>query len=292
MVWQDGVPPSDWIDPKALGWPAPAHVRAVITTRAGGVSLGDYASLNLSQRVGDDAVAVTENRRRLRTVLPQEPVWLRQVHGTTCIDAGQVARASNNAKPDAVHNHEPAAEPEADASYTVAPGTVCTIGMADCMPVLMCDRAGTRVGVAHAGWKGLCAGVVENLLDALLQAPGPQVKAQDMLVFLGPCIGPERFEVGEDVLHAFTQADPAAARHFAPRPHLPGTHLPRKYLADLYALARQRLARRGVTAIFGGGFCTLGDTVTQADGSTAPRFFSYRREKRSGRMGAFVWLES
>jgi polyphenol oxidase len=275
MAWQDGIFPQDWIDPKAHGWNAPPSVRAVITTRAGGVSAGDYASFNLSLRVGDDEHAVRENRRRLRTLLPAEPLWLRQVHGTHCVRADHLsmAPAQDNT------------EPEADASYSATHGVVCAIGMADCMPVLMCDRTGTRVGVAHAGWKGLCAGVIENLLDKLLQASGPAVAPEDMLVFLGPCIGPNRFEVGEDVLQAFAERNPAAQQHFVPREGVPG-----KYLADLYALARQRLAARGVTQISGGGFCTLGDRVKQPDGSETPRFFSYRREKRSGRMGAFVWL--
>ena len=242
---------ADWIVP---GWPAPARVRAFVTTRAGGVSSGDYASMNLGANSGDEEENVARNRRIVRAALPSDPVYLAQVHGIDVADL-DAARAPGR--------------PRADAAVTSTPGKVAVVLTADCMPLFLADRAGTRVAVAHAGWRGLAAGVVEQALAAL-KAP-----ARDVVAWMGPAIGPAAFEVGGEVKDAFERADPAASQAFAP-------HKPGKFLADLYALARQRLARAGVAEIHGGGFCTFTETG---------RFFSYRRVQRSGRMGAFIWME-
>jgi len=239
----------DWIVPD---WPAPPAVRAFVTTRAGGASTGPFASFNLGLRAGDDEAAVRTNRERLRALLPQEPKWLRQVHGAVVVDADDLT-----------------GEPEADAAVARRPGTVCTVMVADCVPVLLADRAGTVVAVAHAGWRGLCAGVIENAVARMGAAP------QDVLAFLGPGIGPRAFEVGADVRDAFLARDPRADAAFAP-------HAPGKWLADLYALARQRLAGIGVGSVHGGGLCTHSDPL---------RFFSYRRERVTGRHAALIWIQ-
>jgi YfiH family protein len=247
----------DWIVPD---WPAPPAVKAFVTTRAGGVSEGPFASLNLGLRSGDEERAVAENRRRLRAALPQEPKWLRQVHGALVVDADTLADMSTEAS---------TVEPEADAAVARRPGTVCAVMVADCVPVLLADRAGTAVAVAHAGWRGLAAGVIENAVTRMGVAP------RDVLAFLGPGIGPRAFEVGADVRDAFLARDPRADAAFAPRS-------PGKWLADLYALARQRLAGIGVASVHGGGLCTHSDPQ---------RFFSYRRERVTGRMAAVIWRE-
>jgi hypothetical protein len=240
-------PHPEWIVPD---WPAPANVRAFITTRAGGLSIGPYASLNLGLRAGDEPGAVAANRARLRETLPQEPVWLRQVHGSRVIDA--------DASP---------LEPEADAAVARHPGTVCAVLVADCVPVFVTDRAGTAVAVAHAGWRGLAGGVLENTVRAMRCGP------DELLAFLGPGIGPRAFEVGTDVREAFLGVAPEAQYAFVP-------HAPGKWLADLFTLARQHLARAGVTHVFGGSMCTHSDPA---------RFFSYRRDRATGRMAALIW---
>lgn len=237
----------DWLTPQ---WPAPARVRACVTTRAGGVSLPPYDSLNLGEHVEDDPQAVAKNRQRLVSLLGCKPAWLRQVHG--------VAVAAAN----------PGEVAEADASWTAAPGVACTIMTADCLPVLFCDRAGTRVAAAHAGWRGLAAGVLEATLDALAVAP------EEALVWLGPAIGAQAFEVGGEVREAFIARHPQACEAFAASVN------PGRYMADIYQLARIRLAARGVTAVYGGGFCTYND----------PRFYSYRRASRTGRFASLIWL--
>jgi len=226
-------------------------VRALITTRAGGVSSGKFASLNLSTRVGDDAQCVARNRAILRACLPAEPAWMKQVHGTAVIDATRATR-----------------DTEADAAVTSDAGAVCAVMTADCLPVLLSDRAGKRVGIAHAGWRGLAGGVVENVVQAM------HVPAQDLIAYIGPGIGARRYEVGEDVRKAFVDRDPAAAKSFAPRQN--GT-----YFADLCDLARQRLAAAGVAGIHGGGFCTASEE----------RFFSFRRDQTTGRTASLIWLE-
>jgi polyphenol oxidase len=240
--------PADWIEPD---WPAPERVKALVTTRSGGVSRGPYASLNLGRRVGDDARAVAENRARLSARLPAEPRWLQQVHG---IDVVQADRA--------------AAESTADGAYTRVPGVVCAVQIADCLPVLFCDRDGTRVAAAHAGWRGLNAGVLERTVSSLGAPPDA------VIAWMGPAIGPQKFEVGADVFEQFTDDDVGASAAFEPLRE-------GKWLADLYALARRRLSRVGVTAIFGGGLCTFSDPA---------RFFSHRRDRVTGRHGAFVWI--
>jgi len=246
----------DWLLPD---WPAPAHVRAFTTTRAGGVSKSPYDSMNLAMHVGDDPSAVAENRRILRLDLPAEPIWLNQVHGCG------VAERADEAEP-----------PCADASVAREPGTVCAVMTADCLPVLLSDRAGSVVAAAHAGWRGLAAGVLEQTVSAMSVAPG------DILAWLGPAIGPEAFEVGEEVREAFVSQHRLAAIAF--RPALPGTldEAPRKWLADIYALARIRLAAIGVEAVYGGGWCTYKD---------AGRFFSYRRDGATGRMASLIYIE-
>ncbi len=226
-------------------------MHALITTREGGVSSGKFASLNLSKRVGDDPRCVARNRAILRACLPHEPVWVKQVHGTAVIDA-------TRATPDA----------EADGVVTQSPGPVCAVMTADCLPVFLSDRAGKSVGIAHAGWRGLAAGIVENVVQAM------GVPSRDIIAYIGPGIGAHRYEVGEDVRKAFVDRDPAAARSFAPRQG-------GKYLVDLYGLARQRLAAAGVAGIHGGGFCTASEE----------RFFSFRRDETTGRMASLIWLE-
>ena len=238
----------DWIVPD---WPAPARVKACVTTRAGGVSVAPFDSLNLGTHVGDDPVAVKKNRQRLLSQLGCKPAWLQQVHGIDVLEAAPETLA------------------EADASWTATPGIACTAMTADCLPALFCDRNGTRVAAAHAGWRGLAAGVLEATLDALAVAP------EDTLVWLGPAIGPQAFEVGAEVREAFVSQHAQAAQAF-------GASLnPGRYMADIYELARIRLAARGVAAVYGGGFCTYSD----------PRFYSYRRAARTGRFASLIWLD-
>ncbi|MBE0613456.1 MAG: peptidoglycan editing factor PgeF [Burkholderiales bacterium] len=242
---------SDWIVPD---WPAPAKVRALITTRAGGASRGAHAGLNLGMNCGDDMDAVAQNRASLRRSLPAEPLWLRQVHGTRVVDAEATEGA-----------------PEADAAVARRPDSVCAVLTADCLPLLLCDEAGTTVAAVHAGWRGLCAGVIEQALSAMDLPP------QNLLAYLGPAIGPEAYEVGAEVRAAFVAADPEGDAGSAFVPGKPG-----KFYADLYALARRRLARGGVARIHGGGFCTY---------TERERFYSYRRDSVTGRMASLIWME-
>lgn len=239
---------SDWLTPD---WPAPARVKACVTTRAGGVSLAPFDSLNLGDHVEDSPEAVSENRRRLTDTFSIEPAWLRQVHGVTVVEA------------------DPAQVVEADGSWTGTPAIACTAMTADCLPVLFCDRAATRVAAAHAGWRGLAAGVLEATLQRLNLAPS------EVLVWLGPAIGPQAFEVGPEVREAFVQQLGATADAFVPSQN------PGKFMADIYLLARLRLAEQGVTAVYGGGLCTVTD----------PRFYSYRRNPRTGRFASLIWLQ-
>lgn len=237
-------------------WPAPPRVRALVTTRRGGVSLAPWDSFNLGDHVGDDVEAVEENRRRLRRELPAEPVWLHQVHGTRCVDAAHAVPRV-----------------EADAAFARRPGVVCAILTADCLPVLLCDEAGTVVGAAHAGWRGLLDGVIESTVAAM--AASGSLAGERLLAWLGPAIGPAAFEVGDEVRAAFVARDPAAAAAFLP-------HREGKWLADIYALARQRLAGLGVRRIASADFCTVRDRRD---------FFSYRRDGVTGRMASLIWLE-
>ncbi|MFP3516852.1 peptidoglycan editing factor PgeF [Pseudomonas sp. SIMBA_077] len=232
-------------------WPAPAGIRACVTTRAGGVSVAPFDSLNLGDHVGDDPVSVAQNRQRLTDMFDVQPAWLSQVHGIVVAPAN----------PDQIA--------EADASWTATPGIACTVMTADCLPALFCDRAGARVAAAHAGWRGLAAGVLEAAAKSL------HVEPHDILVWLGPAIGPKTFEVGGEVREVFIKDLPDAAAAFAPSIN------EGRYMADIYALARLRLARCGITAVYGGGFCTVTD----------PRFFSYRGSPRTGRFASLVWIE-
>ncbi|MBN2885856.1 MAG: peptidoglycan editing factor PgeF [Chromatiaceae bacterium] len=240
---------SDWIRPE---WPAPAAVRALSTTRLGGVSSGPYASLNLGDHVGDDAERVARNRALLieRAALPEPPRWLRQVHGCEALSADGWR-----------------AECEADALVSTRAGEVCAVLTADCLPLLLCDRAGTRVGAVHAGWRGLAAGVIERALERL-GAPSAEV-----LAWLGPAIGPAAFEVGDEVRAVFMRADTAAEAAFE--------RICGRWHANLFTLARLRLARWGLTHIYGGEDCTW---------SQPQRFFSYRRDGVTGRMASLIWL--
>ncbi|EXF95295.1 laccase [Pseudomonas fluorescens HK44] len=238
----------DWLIPD---WPAPAGVKACVTTRAGGVSLAPFDSLNLGDHVDDNPEAVAENRRRLTDHFSIQPAWLQQVHGI------------------AVAHADPATVATADASWTVTPGIACAAMTADCLPALFCDRAGTRVAAAHAGWRGLAAGVLEATVESLAVDPA------EVLVWLGPAIGPKAFEVGPEVREAFVRQLAETDQAFVP------SHNTGKFMADIYTLARLRLAACGVTAVYGGGFCTVTD----------PRFFSYRRSPRTGRFASLVWLE-
>lgn len=242
-------PHPDWIVPD---WPAPPNVRALVTTRAGGESRGAYASFNLGTHVGDDPAAVERNRARLRASLPAEPVWLQQVHGTAVIDA---ATALPGAR--------------ADAAVARIRHVVCVVLTADCVPVLLAAGGGEAVAIAHAGWRGLAAGVVEAAVAAM-GAP-----AAGVVAWLGPAIGSRAYEVGPEVRAAFVRHDAAAAAAFAP-------HRGDRLLADLAMLARQRLAAAGVAKICGGGHCTY---------SEAGRFYSYRREPATGRFASLVWLD-
>jgi YfiH family protein len=241
--------PDDWIAPD---WPAAPRVRALITARGGGVSAGPYASFNVGDLTADDPAAVAENKRRLEALAPGPVRWLRQVHGPRVVRADDVVGLV-----------------EADASFTHAPGVVCAIKIADCMPVLFADRSGRCVAVAHAGWRGLSSGVLENTIAALGAPP------ETLMAYLGPAIGPQAFEVGDEVREAFCDVDPCAASAFE-------SHGPGKWLADLFALGRQRLARSGVHAVHGGGLCTY---------STPARFYSHRRNPVTGRMAALIWID-
>ncbi len=234
-------------------WPAPPTVHALQTTRQGGFSRGPWEGFNLGDHVGDDPAAVAANRDLLRAFLPAEPLWLRQVHGSVVVDAASVTAGA-----------------EADAVMARIIRQVCVVMTADCLPLLLCDRAGSIVAAVHAGWRGLAAGVIEATLVALARPP------EDILVWLGPAIGPRRFEVGDDVRDACLRGDGRAGEAFAQQ-------APGKWLADIEALARLRLARAGVDAIFGGGLCTFSDPL---------RFFSHRRDGVSGRQASFIWLEA
>lgn len=234
-------------------WPAPDSVRALQTLRAGGCSPKPWDSFNLGDHVGDEPLRVAANRAALRAQLPVDPLWLNQVHGRLVVDA----KLGGDAKL------------TADASYSRQSGAVCAVMTADCLPVLFCDRAGKVVAAAHAGWRGLLGGVLECTIAAMQVAPG------ELLAWLGPAIGPDNFEVGDEVRVAFVADNPNAVVHF--KPHGPG-----KWLADIFGLARQRLTAAGVTALYGGGICTVAD---------AARFFSYRRDGVTGRMATLIWLE-
>lgn len=233
-------------------WPAPANVHAAVTLRSGGVSLPPFDSLNPALHVGDDPNAVEKNRRLITDSLqlPSEPFWLQQIHSNRAIEAN-----SN------------VSDRQADAGFTGLPRTVCAVMTADCLPVLVCDRQGHYVAAIHAGWRGLVSGIIENTLAALPN--------REWLVWLGPAIGPENFEIGDEVRDAFLRKSPDFSAGF--RRGQPG-----KWLADIYTLAKVQFSQLQIQNIYGGGFCTVKD---------AQRFYSYRRDKQTGRMAALIWRD-
>ena len=241
----------DWIIPE---WPVPRSVRALSTTRSGGVSAGRWESLNLGDHVEDNPAAVAANRRILvrEAGLPSKPLWLRQVHGCTVADPAADRQGC-----------------EADAAMSDSPGQVCAVMTADCLPVLFANASGTRVAAAHAGWRGLAGGVLEQTLDRFAEAPG------EIIAWLGPAIGPQAFEVGDEVHDAFVSIHAESSHAFT-------QSRPGHWFADIYSLARTRLAAAGVTQVHGGGFCTF---------SNSERFFSYRRDGVTGRMATLIWME-
>ena len=238
----------------------PANVGALCTLRSGGISVPPYGDgdgnggLNLGSHVGDDPCHVERNRQCLSRILPGSPVWLSQVHGTRVVNVAEVSGIA-----------------EADACISTQPGMVCAIMTADCLPVLLCDVAGKVVGAAHAGWRGLVDGVLENTVGAMRDAGADRITA-----WLGPAIGPQAFDVGTEVREAFVQKQAAAAAAFV-KGDTEG-----KYFADIYALARLRLQTLKVDQVEGGGFCTVTDSK---------RFYSYRRDRVTGRMATLIWLK-
>ncbi|MFZ5543672.1 MAG: peptidoglycan editing factor PgeF [Pseudomonadota bacterium] len=249
----------DWLRPEA--WPA--EVGAVMTTRAGGASAGAYASMNLGAAVGDDPEAVRRNRAQLAQASGARPVWLKQVHGARVVNLDRL-----DPEDDVI---------EADASIATRAGVACVVGVADCLPVLLAAPGGRGVGAAHAGWRGLAGGVLENTVATLCEAAGCEPQA--LQAWMGACIGPQAFEVGPDVLQAFgADADAPDPARFVPRVGADGRA---RWLANLPRLATDRLRAAGVEQISGGGWCTVSD---------ASRFFSFRRDRITGRMAAAVWL--
>jgi len=235
-------------------WPAPPHVKALQTTRRGGLSRPPFDGLNLGDHVGDDPLLVERNRQLLGELLPAEPVWLEQKHSA-----------------DVVRAEHAGCRPAADACIARSKNAVCVVMTADCLPVLLCDDDGSVVGAVHAGWRGLAGGVIEAAVRAM-EVPGARLMA-----WLGPAIGPQAFEVGAEVRAAFVEQDAAAAAAFMRAGNASGQE---KYCADLYLLARQRLQALGVARIHGGGFCTWSDR---------DRWFSYRRDGATGRMATMIW---
>jgi YfiH family protein len=236
-----------WIEPD---WPAPSRVRAFCTTRDGGVSDGPWSSLNLGLACGDDPAAVQTNREILGQALPAEPAWLEQVHGSAVVSLDETT----------------AKRPTADAAVTFSDDRVCAVLTADCLPVLLCNRRGDRVAAAHAGWRGLAAGVLEATVESLDERPG------ELMAWMGPAIGPAVYEVGKEVVAAFPAEFPRGFERRGDR-----------WLMDLYSLARIKLKSTGLTAVFGGRFCTF---------SESQRFYSYRRDgRRTGRQGSFIWID-
>ena len=232
-------------------WPAPGNVKAVQTTRNGGFSKGAYASFNLGSHVGDDPLIVAANRQLLSPIVPTEPVWLSQVHGTQVINAATANCA-----------------PTADAAFAASHNTVCAVMTADCLPILLCDQSGTVVAAVHAGWRGLLNGVIEASVQTMQKLPG------ELMAWLGPAIGPTAFEVGDEVRDAFLAHGQATQKAFV-------RHGESKWLADIYQLARMRLQKSGIESICGGNLCTYSD---------ANSFYSYRRDGITGRMATLVWL--
>jgi len=240
-------------------WPAPDNIHAVSTTRISGESTGVYAGLNLAQHVGDDPQTVEQNRRQLSTALelPNEPFWLNQVHQATALNASTQRNSV-----------EASITPNADASFSSQENHVCAVMTADCLPVLICNSQGDKVSAIHAGWRGLAEGVIENAVAALGERPGR------LMAWLGPAIGPQAFEVGEEVRSVFVEKFAQAEAAFI-------QNRPGHYLADIYQLARLVLSSVGVKAIYGGEYCTFND---------ANHFYSYRRDGTTGRQASLIWF--
>ncbi len=234
-------------------WPAPPNVIALQTTRTGGLSQSPYDSLNFGDHVGDDNIMVVRNRQLLNAYVPSEPVWLKQIHSTIAVNVADTLCL-----------------PEADAAYSTRKNAVCAVMTADCLPILLCDEAGTAVAAIHAGWRGLLDGVIESTLKALVIDP------QHLLVWLGPAIGPNAFEVGLDVYEGFIEQDSRSKNAFAAQ------STPNKWLGDIYQLARLRLQNLRVSRIYGGDYCTY---------TEKERFFSYRRDGNTGRMATLIWIQ-
>ncbi len=241
---------NDWITPD---WPAPKNIRAITTTRNGGFSQTPYDSMNISTYVGDDPEAVQKNRQYLQSTLniPSQLHWLEQVHGTLAVNAAHITETV-----------------KADACYSSEKNIICTIQTADCLPVLLCDKTGTTVAAIHAGWRGLADGIIEQAINTM-NCPGNK-----LIAWLGPAIGPKAFESGDDVRDAFIAHDKQAKTAFTQQTN-------GLWLADIYELARQRLTNQGVTACYGGNFCTYHDEA---------RFYSFRRDQTTGRMATLIWL--
>ncbi|BDT77153.1 laccase domain protein [Polynucleobacter yangtzensis] len=249
-----------WINPQ---WQVPASVKAQVSTRTGGVSASPFESLNLGDHVGDHIENVLANRAVFTETLPNKPLWLKQTHSTV-VSTPETRRAKSS---DVIN---------ADASVTNIANEVLVIMTADCLPALFTNSKGTVVGAAHAGWRGLCAGVLENTIAEMLRL-SKESSASDLLVWLGPAIGPESFEVGEDVVKAFRDSGlPFSEEAFQPIAGKSG-----KFLADIYRLAGDRLEACGVTSIFGGEYCTVRDSE---------QFFSYRRDGETGRFASAIWI--
>jgi len=238
----------------SAAWPAPEHVRAFTTTRQGGQSRSNYSSLNLALHVEDNVDTVEQNRKHLSAAfnLPTEPFWLQQTHSSRVTNAGN---ANNN---------------EADGAWSKQTGVVCTVLTADCLPVFFCDRAGTTVAIVHAGWRGLMDGVISSAITEM------NVDPENLLVWLGPAIGPEAFEVGEEVLQQFSKKNPINKAAFIQKDV-------EHWLCDIYQLARIELNQKGVQQIYGGDLCTYSDE---------DRFYSYRRDGVTGRMASLIWMEN
>ncbi|MBU3611799.1 peptidoglycan editing factor PgeF [Polynucleobacter sp. MG-27-Goln-C1] len=252
----------NWIEPS---WAAPQQIKSLSTTRHGGVSKSPFNTLNLGLNAGDDSVDVLHNRSIVRSHLPTEPLWLKQIHGVTV--STPASRKAPSSKPF-----------EADAAVTNIANEVLAILTADCMPVLFASKGGDVIGAAHAGWRGLSGGVLENTLQEML-ALSPGLSPKDIVVWMGPAIGPTAFEVGEDVLQAFAgQGSTILSKALKPIAESSG-----KYLANLYLLAQDRLRSLGIEQIDGGDFCTFNDSE---------RFFSYRRDKETGRFASFIWISA
>lgn len=275
------LPELSWDDCLQPAWRVAPRVRALVTTRNGGVSMAPYGrwseaggdapgGLNLGFRAEDDPDAVAANRARLLALTGQpRAAWLEQVHATTIVRADAVLAGGPDAPP-----------VRADASVTDVPGAVCVVMVADCMPVLFCDEAGRAVGAAHAGWRGLVGGIVERTAAQVAELAG--VEASRLHAYLGPAIGPAAFEVGEDVHAAFADAATADERDATVRAFVAIDGAPGKYHADLYTLARLRAARLGIAQLTGGDACTLTERA---------RFYSYRRDRVTGRMSAMIWID-